>query len=97
MLRYKTDDVYNADETGLFYKCLPNNTYTLKGENASRNRKESKDRLTILVAANKSRDDQLDLLVIGKSANTRCFQGLNIPMNPQCKDANGRLEDTSHH
>ena len=21
--RYKADDVYNADETGLFYKCLP--------------------------------------------------------------------------
>ena len=41
--RYSPEDVYNADETGLFYRCLPNKTYTLKGENASRNRKESKD------------------------------------------------------
>jgi hypothetical protein len=30
--KYHADDVYNADETGLFYKCLPNKTYTLKGE-----------------------------------------------------------------
>ena len=35
------DDVNKFGQSG-FYKCLPNKTYTLKGENASRNRKESK-------------------------------------------------------
>ena len=71
LARYSNDDIYNADEIGLFYKCLPNKRYMLKGENASRNRKESKGWLTILVAANMSGTDKLMPLVIGKSANPR--------------------------
>ena len=63
LARYTSDDIYNADERGLFYKCLPNKTYTLKGENASRNKKESKDKLTVLVAANMSGTDKLMPLV----------------------------------
>ena len=47
LARYSNDDVYNADEMGLFYKCLLNKTYTMKGENASHNRNKSKDRLTM--------------------------------------------------
>jgi transposase-like protein len=78
---YSPDDVYNADETALFYRCLPNKTYTLKGENASRNKKESKDRLTVLVAANMSGTDKLKPLIIGKSANPRCFRGVHVPLS----------------
>ena len=29
---FNLDDIFNADETGLFFKCLPNCTLTLKGE-----------------------------------------------------------------
>ena len=54
LARYSKGNVYNVDKTGLFYKYLPNKTYMLKGESASRNRKESKDRLTVLIAANMS-------------------------------------------
>ena len=79
--RYSADDVYNADETGLFYKCLPNKTYTLKGENASRNRKESKERLTVLVATNMSGTHKLKPMIIGKATHPRCFRGIeNIPL-----------------
>ena len=40
-------------------QALANKTYALKGKNASRNKKESKDRLTVLVAANISGTDKL--------------------------------------
>ena len=42
--------------------------------------KESKDKLTILVAANMSGSDKLMSLVIGKSANPRCFRGVDVPL-----------------
>ena len=32
---YKLEDTFNADESGLFYQCLPSKTYHLSGENCS--------------------------------------------------------------
>ena len=32
--RYKLQDIFNADEVGLFFQVLPNKTLELKGENA---------------------------------------------------------------
>ena len=77
--KYSPDDIYNADETGLFYQCLPNKTYTLKGEKASHGLKESKQRFTVLVATNMSGSDKVAPLIIGKSAKPRCFSGKKIP------------------
>lgn len=34
--QYSPDDVYNLDEIGLFFKCLPSLTFVLKGENCAR-------------------------------------------------------------
>ena len=36
---YKLEDIFNADEFGLFYQCLPDKTYHLKGEKCSREKK----------------------------------------------------------
>ena len=91
LARYSDDEVYNADETGYFtsaYQTRP--TYTLKRENASRNRKESKDRLTVFVAANMSGTDKLMPLVIGNSARPRCFRGVDVPL-PYKSNAKARM------
>ena len=32
---YKLEDIFNADEFGLFYQCLPSKTYPLSGEKCS--------------------------------------------------------------
>ena len=48
---YSPENIFNADETGLFFKCLPDWTLTFKGETCSGG-KQSKERLTVLVAAN---------------------------------------------
>ena len=62
---YKLEDVFNADEFGLFYQCLPNKTLHSKSEKCSGG-KNSKTRITGLAAAN-SVDDKLPMFVIGKS------------------------------
>ena len=74
--RYKPCDIFNVDETGLFYQCLPNKTFSFRGEKASRPVKDSKQRLTILVGANMDGSEKVDLLIIGKFANPRCFKGI---------------------
>ena len=40
--QYEPSDIFNADETGLFYQCLPDKTFTFRWENASRAVQQSK-------------------------------------------------------
>ncbi|XP_046588037.1 tigger transposable element-derived protein 4-like [Neodiprion lecontei] len=80
---YTPDDVFNADEAGLFYKCLPDKTFTFKGQ-PCHGGKLSKDRVTVLVCANMSGNEKLPLLLIGKSKSPRCFKGIKtLPVNYQ--------------
>ncbi|XP_054711365.1 tigger transposable element-derived protein 6-like [Uloborus diversus] len=72
---YQSDNIFNVDEMGLFYKCLPNKTLTLK-DNDCHGGKSSKDRITVLVGANMSGKEKLRLLVIGKSKNPRVFKNV---------------------
>ena len=32
LMQYEPQDVYNADETSLYYKCLPDRTYAFEHE-----------------------------------------------------------------
>ena len=58
----KPEDVFNADKTGLFLKCLPYRTHTLKDEKCVRG-KLPKDRLTVMVATSMC-GEKLPFLVI---------------------------------
>ncbi|KAL4153502.1 hypothetical protein QTP88_001335 [Uroleucon formosanum] len=73
---YCDDEIYNADEAGLFFKLTPDKTLRFKGEKCSGG-KLSKDRITVLVAANMTGTDKRKLLVIGKSKSPRCFKGVS--------------------
>jgi len=73
--RYSADDVYNADETGLFYQMLPSKSMMIKGDQCSGG-KHSKVRITLLVCANMTGRDKLPLFAIGKSQKPRCFKGV---------------------
>lgn len=50
---YSINDIYNADETALFYKCLPNKTLAFKSEKCHGG-KMSKERITIMPIVNMS-------------------------------------------
>ncbi|CAB0037068.1 unnamed protein product [Trichogramma brassicae] len=59
---YEPKNIFNADESGLFYKCMPSRTLLFKGEKCHGG-KLSKERLTILFCANmtdQSNDDKDD-------------------------------------
>lgn len=75
--KYDARDIYNADETGLYYRALPDGTLATKSDKASGSKK-AKDRLSVLVTCNMTGADKRKLLVIGKP---RCFRGKkNIPV-----------------
>ncbi|XP_052699761.1 tigger transposable element-derived protein 4-like [Crassostrea angulata] len=70
---YTPDNIYNADETGIFYKMLPDKTMEFKDVNCHVGKK-NKERITAMVCANMSGTDKVPLLVIGRASNPRCFK-----------------------
>lgn len=72
---YEINDIYNGDEFGVFWKCMPNKTMLLKGQSC-KGGKRSKERVSIYACTNMSGTDKLRLVVIGKYKNPRCFKGI---------------------
>ncbi|XP_037512204.2 tigger transposable element-derived protein 6-like [Rhipicephalus sanguineus] len=78
--KYPASDVYNADETGLFYEMLPAKTLDFKGKQCHGG-KQSKKRVTVFLCPNMDGSDKRPLFVVGKSAKLRCFKGTkNLPV-----------------
>ena len=74
---YCPDQIYNADETGLYFKCLLDRTLVSKTEDRTTGYKQYKDRVTILVGTNATGDHKLRPLCIGKFQNPRCMKKVN--------------------
>ncbi|XP_036325162.1 jerky protein homolog-like [Rhagoletis pomonella] len=73
------DQLYNADESGLFWKILPDKSYVSSAEKSAPGMKTEKQRITFLCCANASGNHKLKLLVIGKARNPRVFLNFNCP------------------
>lgn len=73
---YSNDQLFNCDETGLYFKMLPGHTLA-SVHNRPDGTKKAKDRVTINACANASGTIKLPLLLIGKAKNPRCFRNLN--------------------
>ncbi|CAM4834399.1 unnamed protein product [Rotaria magnacalcarata] len=67
--QYDPHDVYNADETGLFFKALPDRSLVMAKEKC-KGGKKSKERFTVLLCTNMTGTDKLKPLVIGKFPTT---------------------------
>ena len=72
---YSLDNIFNADETGLFYRTLPTRSLVANGHHCE-DGKKAKERMTVLLTASAT-GEKLKPLVIGKSANPRCFRGVH--------------------
>lgn len=83
---YQPKDIYNADETGLFFRMLPDKTLSLKGEKCVGG-KLSKERVTTLQCVNMAGEKE-KLLVIGKTHKPRAFKNLNMKSLPVTYKAN---------
>ncbi|KRZ96537.1 Tigger transposable element-derived protein 6 [Trichinella sp. T8] len=73
---YSLKDVFNADETGRFFNQLPQKLLTMLGE-AYKGGSFSKERLTILLAANAA-GERLVPLVIVEAASPRAFRHARV-------------------
>ncbi|XP_033211947.1 jerky protein homolog-like [Belonocnema kinseyi] len=80
----KVENIYNADESGIFWRLLMAYTFTLQlkeeeeeevEEEASK-KEECNERVTALFCANSSGSHRIPLLMIGKSENPGCLENL---------------------
>ncbi|KAK7501648.1 hypothetical protein BaRGS_00007079 [Batillaria attramentaria] len=75
LARYEARDVFNVDETALFWRMLPGKSLCFKGERCIGGKK-SKDRITVMICSNMNGTEKPRLLTIGKFKNPRCFKGI---------------------
>ncbi|KAF7684248.1 Tigger transposable element-derived protein 6, partial [Cucumispora dikerogammari] len=72
---YRSENVYNADEMGLYFELLPNKSICLAGD-TGKFHKDSKLSAMLLLCVNYTGQTKLTPLVVGKSRNPRCFKGV---------------------
>ena len=76
------EQIYNADETGLLWKCLPDRTLVACREKSAPGFRKSKERLTVLGCTNATGTHKLKPVMIGKFAKPRCFKNVNMNALP---------------
>lgn len=76
------EQIYNPDETGLLWKCLPDRTLVSCLEKSAPGFKKSKDHLTVLGCTNATGTHKLKPVMIGKFAKPCCFKNVNMNVLP---------------
>ena len=75
------EQIYNADETGLYWRAVPRSTLVTAEEHVVAGIKEAKERVTVLVCLNAAGTHKYTLLFVGKSAQPHALRGmLNLPV-----------------
>jgi hypothetical protein len=78
---------HDWDETGLYFRLIPNATYTAPNEQQRRTQgtKAQKDRVTLITYTNATGTHKIPLAVIGKAAQPCCFRTCpsSLPYNSQ--------------
>ena len=73
---YPAARVYNMDDTGLFYRCLPDRAYVKAGQGQQvRGTKamKAKDRVTLIFACKKTGSHRIPGSMIGKAKQLKCY------------------------
>ena len=71
--------MYNADETGLYWKATPANTQVHRSEKHVAGHKTAKDRISVLACANADGSHRLVPMVVGKAKKPRALKNLSQP------------------
>ena len=72
--------IYNADETALFWKSFEVSTLVSQEEKSAPGRKKAKERITFMPCSNADGSNKLRLMVLGKSKNPRPFKNISLPV-----------------
>ena len=91
---YKSENIFNMDETGLFFRDTTRYTFHKKGDDCAGG-KRSKERLTVALCASMT-GEKLRPLVIGKSEKPRCFKKINVESLPVDYKFNRKAWMNSH-
>ena len=76
---YSNEQLYNYDETGLYWKGFPKKTFVASYEDKAKGFKISKEKVTILLCANAAGTHRCTPLLIRKSKNPRCLKKIISP------------------
>ena len=93
LMGYKPENIFNMDETGLFFRTIPNRTYIMGSETdkqqAGRGSKamKAKDRVAVILCVNSTGTCKIPPTVIGSAKNPRCFKD-NPPSVPYLNQKN---------
>ena len=92
LINYKPENIFNMDESGLFFRALPSRTYLLneiENNRTARGTKalKAKDRLTILLCVNATGTCKIPPLIVGCSKTPHCFRDSPSPL-PYTHQAN---------
>ncbi|KAM6223841.1 tigger transposable element-derived protein 1 [Rhynchocyon petersi] len=79
---YTPWQVFNVDETGLYWKRLPEGTFLSVEEKAEPGFKSSRDRLMLLLGGNAAGDFKLKPLLVYHSENPAALKGYSKPNLP---------------
>ncbi|XP_037564678.1 tigger transposable element-derived protein 4-like [Dermacentor silvarum] len=75
---YDAADIFNFDESALFYCLLPDRTLAFKNEKCTGG-KHAKNRVSVAFGVNMTGSEKLPLMVIGRYGKPRCFKGARLP------------------
>ncbi|XP_068246736.1 tigger transposable element-derived protein 1-like [Palaemon carinicauda] len=73
---YSAKQVFNVDETDLFWKKMPEKTYISREEKTMPGFKAAKDRLTLMLGANAEVSYKLKPLLVYRAANPRALKNV---------------------
>jgi len=79
---FNPEQIYNMDETGLYFRCLPNRAYVSAGSRRrARGSKavKNKDRVTLVLAVNATGSLKIPVAIIGKAAVHLCLKSPRAP------------------
>ncbi|KII62327.1 Tigger transposable element-derived protein 4 [Thelohanellus kitauei] len=85
IIDYEAKDIFNANETGLYWRVIPEGTLSSKNSLTAAC-KMAKERVTLFIPCNMDGSEKLKPPTIGKSKNPRCFK--NVKTLPVDYEAN---------
>ncbi|XP_033110353.1 tigger transposable element-derived protein 6-like [Anneissia japonica] len=83
---YQPEEIFNCDETGLYFRALPDRTLAEKQDDVT-GIKTSKDRITVMFTCSMA-GEILKPMVINRAENPRCFKNIKKDRLPVVWEAN---------